>query len=134
MVLSKEELIEQNGTVTLLKDLNLMQLERVMITSGSNTVIWTNDRTVFFEMTHRENMVFMIWTYWKINKKHSTLDVIRSESKEKVSPMCSTDVNPSISMNELVLATLIIPNGSIVDLNDQDIRAISFENLKDVSD
>ena len=48
--------------------------------------------------------------------------------------MCSTDVNPSISMNELVLATLIIPNGSIVDLNDQDIRAISFENLKDVSD
>ena len=49
MVLSKEELIEQNGTVTLLKDLNLMQLERVMITSGSNTVILTNDWTVFFE-------------------------------------------------------------------------------------
>ena len=43
MVLSKEELIEQNGTVTLFKDLNLMQLERVMITSGSNTVILTND-------------------------------------------------------------------------------------------
>ena len=36
-------------------------------------------------------------------------------------------------MNELVLPTLIIPSGSIVDLNDQDICAISYENLKDVS-
>jgi hypothetical protein len=75
MVLFREVLIEKNGGVTRLADLNLINLQRVMANGEWNAIGLTNDRTLYFEKDippgrkirlsviidpAQENMVFMI--------------------------------------------------------------------------
>ncbi len=75
MVLFREVLIEKNGGVTRLTDLNLINLQRVMANGEWNAIGLTNDRTLYFEKDippgrkirlsviidpAQENMVFMI--------------------------------------------------------------------------
>jgi hypothetical protein len=49
MVVFREVLIEQNGRVTPLKNLNLIHLRQVMMNRRWNVVNLTKDRTVYFD-------------------------------------------------------------------------------------
>ena len=161
MAIFHRVLIEKDGRVTQLTNLNFVDLRRVMVNGGFNVVILTDNRTVFFDKDNQgryghydlhilensdekfDRVVLLKYESSKIEASISRKNYLQENmfietnaSDRKNQSTCSSttvDKQPAEPVDQIIAESSTNEINSIVNLNDNEFSPISLENLKNLS-